>query len=50
MLDTGTLVAVVIALTTSLTLMITSVLQNVRLERQRDYWYEEYMALKHTSR
>ncbi len=50
MLDTGTIIAVIIALTTSLTLMITSVLQNVRLERQRDYWYEEYMALKHASR
>jgi hypothetical protein len=46
-LDTGTLVATMIALTTSLTLMITTVLQNARLTKDKEYWYYQYMELKH---
>jgi hypothetical protein len=47
MIDTSTLVATVIALTTSLTLMITTVVQNVKLTKDREYWYYQYMELKH---
>jgi hypothetical protein len=46
-LDTGTLIAIMIALTTSTTLMITTVLQNARLTKDKEYWYYQYTELKH---
>lgn len=37
-LESGDLIAVVIALGTSIALMITSAVANARLTRQRNYW------------
>jgi hypothetical protein len=46
MLGTGDLIAIIIALGTSLTLIITSALQNARLTRSRDQWRADYFSTR----
>jgi len=46
-LDAGTLIAIIIAITTSTSLMITAVVQNARLARQSNEWRYQYAELKH---
>lgn len=49
-LESGDLIAVVIALGTSIALMITSAVANARLTRQRDYWRQMAMYDNRTSK
>lgn len=46
-LEATDIIAVTIALTVSLVLVISAVLRNVQLTTQRDYWKYQYDELKH---
>ena len=46
-LESSDLIAVTIALTASLILVVSAVLRNVQLTTQRDYWKYQYDELKH---
>jgi hypothetical protein len=46
-LQTGDLIALTIALTASLTLVITSAIANHRITESRNYWRYQYQELKH---
>ncbi len=45
-LEATDLIAVTIALTVSLVLVVSAVLRNVQLTTQRDYWHDQYRELK----
>lgn len=45
-LEATDIIAVTIALTVSLVLVISASLRNVQLTTQRDYWHDQYRELK----
>ena len=40
------IIAITIALTLSLALVVTTILRNIQLTHQRDYWHSQYREIK----
>ena len=40
------IIAITIALTLSLALVVTTILRNIQLTQQRDYWHNQYREIK----